>query len=60
MKTVTEQRWEEFLDAHPLVVPDGFKVNGSYIQTHYFENGIEIARMSKDSQGVFFEIEEDV
>lgn len=55
MKDVTKEEFEQFLKEHTSAIPDGFRVVGSYVQTRYYENGIEVARMSSDSFGEIYE-----
>lgn len=56
LKTVTENEFQEFLDAHPLAVPDGFKLVGAMTQSKWLESGIEVARRSDDSFGIVYEV----
>ena len=46
-------------DAHVArlnAVPDGFKPNGSYVQTRYFAGGREVARFSQSGSETVYEI----
>lgn len=49
------------LDAHVRrhsAVPDGFKVNGSLIQSKFYAKGVEVGRVSTDETGPIYEITE--
>jgi hypothetical protein len=52
----TRAEYDSFLLAHPLAIPDGFKVVGSQTQTKWLEGGQEVARISNDGFGVTYEI----
>lgn len=56
MKQVTKEEFDRFLRDHPLATPDGFKINGGFVQTKWIQSGKEIARDSADSQGHIYEI----
>lgn len=54
----TEEEFNQFLKDNPLAVPDGFAINGSYIQTTWvhIETREPLARESSDSQGILYDI----
>ena len=58
MKPATKNEFDQMLTAHPLAVPDGFRIVGSLTQSRWMENGVEIARDSWDSHGHLYDIKE--
>jgi len=39
-------------------VPEGFGTNGGYAQTRFYSRGQEVARVSQDSMGTIYEIQD--
>lgn len=58
MKEVPVSEFERFIKKKNAI-PDGFKLNGSFIQTRFFVGDKEVARHSRDYLGDVFEIMED-
>jgi hypothetical protein len=62
MASVDEPEFNEWVRRHNAV-PDGFKANGSMIQTRYYLPGhpeAEVAQFSRDSFGEVWEINPNV
>jgi hypothetical protein len=59
MKPATKEEFDAILAAHPLAVPDGFRIVGGLTQSRWIENGKEIARDSWDSQGHLYNVTEN-
>ncbi len=59
MLSVSEEEFEAFLKKHPLAIPDGFRIVGGMTQTSYIENGVEVARFSRDGFGPTWEVDLD-
>jgi hypothetical protein len=56
VKTVSEEEFKKFTRDNPLMVPNGFKPVGGYIQTSYEIKGVEVGRISRDSFGTIYEV----
>lgn len=57
MKAVTEQEFNEAMTALNAV-PDGFKLNGSSVQSKFFVGDKEVGRTTQDGFGKVFEVNE--
>lgn len=59
MIPATKAEFDAAIAAHPLAVPDGFRLVGDLMQSRWLEDGKEIARDSWDSGGHLYDITED-
>ncbi len=57
MKAVTEQEFDATM-GKLNAIPDGFKINGSSMQTKWFVGEKEVGRRTQDSFGTIFEVSE--
>lgn len=58
MKNTTRVTEEEFNAAMAKLnaVPDGFKINGGMVQTHFYVEAKEVGRYSQDGFGPIWEL----
>ena len=54
--SVDERTFDKCLAGRPLAIPNGFKLNGSMLQTSWLEQGKVIAKRSEDGFGVIYEV----
>ena len=55
MRTVERQEFEAAM-VELNAIPDGFKLNGTFMQTKWFVGDKEVGRQSEDGFGIIFEI----